>query len=214
MTNVVFYDFGKAGLDTDNYSFSEFEKDRIKNKKTKDGQNESVQSYTLVKKAYEYLYNKKHPELCFSECGKPYFEGEDVKVSISHTNSFCVVAFSDKSVGVDTEKYRKLKEKGAIIDRFVNKRLQNELKNKIKELTEIKFYELTNTSFEEFKPENLEKLEEKSDVENAFFWTALEALLKTENGFSDIKKAEELLEKSEIKAVIYKDFFVTAAVKK
>ena len=53
-----------------------------------------------------------------------------------------------------------------------------------------------------------------SDGEAAKLWTSLEAILKTERGFLDITRAEQIGESSMLDTVKISDFVVTTAVKK
>ena len=79
-------------------------------------------AYLLLKSLYFEHYFKKSenrdagceklPNISFSECGKPYFEGLKTPIfNISHSEEFAVVAMSDKveAVGVDIQCEPKLK---------------------------------------------------------------------------------------------------------
>lgn len=57
----------------------------------------------LLKTMYENRYNSPMPEIFTTDRGKPYFAGDPVYFSISHTKTrvFCVL--SDRPVGIDAE---------------------------------------------------------------------------------------------------------------
>ena len=51
----------------------------------------------------EALYGGPLPEICRTERGKPYFVGENVHFSISHTKNWVFCAVSDRPIGIDAE---------------------------------------------------------------------------------------------------------------
>ncbi len=57
----------------------------------------------LLKAMYEAQYGKTMPPILTTPLGKPYFEGERVYFSISHTPSHVFCALSDRPVGIDAE---------------------------------------------------------------------------------------------------------------
>lgn len=57
----------------------------------------------LLKTMYEARFDKPMPEIAVTRQGKPYFPGEPVYFSISHTKKHAFCALSDKPVGIDAE---------------------------------------------------------------------------------------------------------------
>ena len=57
----------------------------------------------LLKKMYEACFGAPMPEIAVTPRGKPYFPGEPVHFSISHTKKHAFCVLSDQPVGIDAE---------------------------------------------------------------------------------------------------------------
>ena len=57
----------------------------------------------LLKKMYETRFGAPMPEIAVTPRGKPYFPGEPVHFSISHTKKHAFCVLSDQPVGIDAE---------------------------------------------------------------------------------------------------------------
>ena len=57
----------------------------------------------LLKTMYEAQYSKTMPPILTTPLGKPYFEGENVYFSISHTPNHVFCVLSERPVGIDAE---------------------------------------------------------------------------------------------------------------
>ena len=75
--------------------------------RTDDGHGEA---YALLQTLWREHTDRPFPKINRTELGKPYFEGETVHFSITHTKHFAFCAFSDVPVGIDAEETeRKIK---------------------------------------------------------------------------------------------------------
>lgn len=66
---------------------------------------EHFAAYALLKKGLEQL-GLPPMKVLYTENGKPYFEGDSIYFSLSHTRGIAVCAISDAPVGVDIEEIR------------------------------------------------------------------------------------------------------------
>lgn len=57
----------------------------------------------LLGKMYREFFSDEMPEILTGTYGKPYFSGDSVQFSISHTRAHVFCALSDRAVGVDAE---------------------------------------------------------------------------------------------------------------
>ena len=57
----------------------------------------------LLRDMYEARFNAPVPEILITDRGKPYFSGNPVFFSISHTKKHVFCVFSDQEVGIDAE---------------------------------------------------------------------------------------------------------------
>lgn len=83
-----------------------------------------------LKIAADHICRKAVSEFCgispdqikfsFGEYGKPYAVGLDVHFSISHSGDYAVCAVSDKEIGIDIEKIRKINPK--TFERFASEK--------------------------------------------------------------------------------------------
>ena len=85
--------------------------------------------------------------------------------------------------------------------------MQKYLKTQKNKKTDVTFYEFVDTGLV------LIENTEKSYQENAYLWTGLEALLKTEDGFKQIKNINEISKSARICARFFNEFVITVAVK-
>lgn len=124
------------------------------------------------------------------ECGKPYFEGSDLKLSISHNEDFVAIAYAKGAdIGIDiegeipTEKAEKLSKRfPAIASLTLEKNSKNADDN-----IEISFFKMSEDgSFDSLS------LTPASDSFTAK-WTAAEALMKCDGrGFSALTDLDTL----------------------
>ncbi len=154
-------------------------------------------AYNLLERAYTDIFTSPMPPLLFDSHGKPSLDGGKIKISISHTEGVCAVAFADGEVGVDVQSCEKMLGKERVLQRFVNDNLQKLIKNAKKCEVEHLFYK---TFKEGILPMgdagrsfiDCEK-EDSKQKEAAALWSSLEAVLKCRGGFCAYKNAEELL---------------------
>ena len=57
----------------------------------------------LLAQLYRTHTGRELPPIRIADRGKPYFEGDDLHFSISHTKSHVFVALSDRPIGIDAE---------------------------------------------------------------------------------------------------------------
>ena len=57
----------------------------------------------LLQTMYENRYHRPMPEILTTEQGKPYFVGDPVYFSVSHTKTRVFCALSERPVGIDAE---------------------------------------------------------------------------------------------------------------
>ena len=57
----------------------------------------------LLRQMYEELTGQKMPEIGIGQRGKPYFKGDNLHFSVSHTDEHVFCAISDRPVGIDAE---------------------------------------------------------------------------------------------------------------
>lgn len=60
-------------------------------------------AYQLLRRLYEENTGKNMPPISTSPTGKPYFSGESLHFSISHTKDHAFCCLSDTNVGIDAE---------------------------------------------------------------------------------------------------------------
>ncbi|MBQ8202901.1 MAG: 4'-phosphopantetheinyl transferase superfamily protein [Clostridia bacterium] len=87
-------------------SLPEIIKSRIKSKNTPLSQKQSMAGYLLLKRGINELYGKDMFDVSFNENGKP--ATSICNFSISHSENIAVCVFSDKEVGADIQKMRKI----------------------------------------------------------------------------------------------------------
>ena len=68
----------------------------------------SLKAYETACKLLREKMNIPEPHFAFSQTGKPYITNGDAFVSISHSQGMAVCAVSDREVGIDIEKIRRL----------------------------------------------------------------------------------------------------------
>ena len=124
------------------------------------------------------------------ECGKPYFEGSDLKLSISHNEDFVAIAYAKGAdIGIDiegeipTEKAEKLSKRFPAI---ASLGFEKDSKNDDDDI-EISFFKMSeNGRFEPLSPI-------PADDSFTAKWTATEALMKCDGrGFSALGEIEKL----------------------
>ena len=214
MTSAVILDLRKEELKSETFPFSQEQNKRIASKKTEHGKKESIQAYALLAFAYKKLFGKELPEVVFTDSGKPYLKESNFKISISHTGELCAVAFSKADVGIDIEKCESFEEKQHLIDRFVNKDLQNNLNNGNNSTEQVSFYTVKENELVALDVSEERYSTAERSREAARLWTSLEALLKTRDGFADIKRVNEIAKSTLIKTVYHDGFVITVAHKK
>lgn len=70
----------------------------------------SLEAKSLLKKLGREALNREI-EIKYHESGKPYIEGNDLYISISHSKEFVLVGISDLPIGVDIEVLRPFEQK-------------------------------------------------------------------------------------------------------
>ena len=81
-----------------------------------DGRTGHAAGRMLLRRMYRAQFGAEPPEICIADRGKPYFPGNPVFFSITHTPRHAFCALSDVPVGIDAEETdrkinRKLAEK-------------------------------------------------------------------------------------------------------
>ena len=109
-------DIETSAIDDFLLSADENLKNRINRYKKQDNFKRSALGYYLVTKAYEEFIGSSAPPILFSGNGKPYFEGNKIHFSISHSNNLVVCVLKENEVGIDAEKIKKFNPK--LIDRI------------------------------------------------------------------------------------------------
>ena len=158
-------------------------------------------SYSFLLKSYAKIYKKEPPLIVFSELGKPSFAEGNIKVSLSHTDGFCAVAFSEKEVGVDIETTEKLEKNSRSIARFVNNGVKNALKSAKKADVMIDTCVLKNGIIRSSR----ESFLHTEDENDAHLWCALEAALKCKEGFSAYPRIAEICRAASISTLVLKE---------
>ena len=87
---------------------------------------EHFAAYALLKKGLEQL-GLPPMQVLYTENGKPYFEGDPIFFSLSHTRGIAVCAISDAPIGVDIEEIRPKKIESL---KRIAARMFNEKENK------------------------------------------------------------------------------------
>lgn len=130
------------------------------------------------------------------ECGKPYFEGSDLKLSISHNEDFVAIAYAKGAdIGIDiegeipTEKAEKLSKRfPAIASLTLEKNSKNADDN-----IEISFFKMSEDgSFDSLS---------LAPVGDSFTakWTAAEALMKCDgHGFSALGELQRFMKEMKV----------------
>jgi 4'-phosphopantetheinyl transferase len=60
-------------------------------------------AFSLLKTLWQEETDKPFPEIARTDRGKPYFLGENLHFSITHTKKYAFCALSDRTVGIDAE---------------------------------------------------------------------------------------------------------------
>ena len=173
---------------------------RISLAKNEELRRERIAAYLLAERAYSDFFSLLMPPLSFDKHEKPGFTVGEIKISISHTDGFCAVAFSKNDVGIDVQSHAEMLEKERVLERFVNKDLQNLIKNSTEPNVTYLFYETKEQGIE-IKPMSEIKDVDFSSAEPSAVWSALEAVLKCRGGFCEFKNVENLVRAAKIKTV-------------
>lgn len=214
MTSAVILDLRKEELEREFFEPSRELAERIASKKSEARKKESIQAYTLLAFSYKKLFGNELPEVAFADSGKPCLKESNIKISISHTDGLCAVAFSKNNVGIDAEKSESFKEKQHLIDRFVNKDLQNNLNSGNNSTEQVSFYTVKENELVALDVSEERNTTAERSREAARLWTSLEALLKTRDGFADIKRINEIAKSALVKTVYHDGFVITVAHEK
>ena len=142
-------------------------------------------------------------------CGKPYFEGSSVKISISHDDNFVLIGYSKGSeIGVDIESEISLEKAEKLAKRFPQ---ISSLKTEWTE--EISAFLMSPNG--ELKPINLTSADDSFTAK----WTAAEAAMKCDGrGFSALPELEKIKEKMKICTMVFDSEngkeYIAVAIKK
>lgn len=175
---------------------------------------ERAVAYSLLERAHLDFFGAPLPEVRFFADGKPYLYGSPLHISLSHTDSACAVSFSQNGTGVDAQSYSSVVGKERVIERFVNKTVQNNI-NKAKS-PEIKLL-VYRANFEgelelySNEPPSITEAPLLPEAEVARVWSCAEALLKVGHGFSDIKKLSEISSGACIESLYTADAVISVA---
>ena len=171
-------------------------RERIEKTKNARQAKNRICAYALLEVAYFDLFSQPMPPLSFDGMGgKPFLCDGKIKISISHTDEFCAVAFSESDVGVDVQSYSEMLGREGALKRFVNEDLQNVLKMQKSAEVEYLFYEIKDSNIVRiFLDQNdlFDKEFSLTEAKAAGEWSRLEAILKCGCGFGDYKNAKAL----------------------
>ena len=167
---------------------------RIAASNDENSRREKLVSYSFLLYSYKKIYGEEPPKLVFSEAGKPSFFDGEIRVSLSHTDGFCAVAFAKRDVGVDIETEERLEKNSRAIARFVNESVQKPLTSAKKAKASLEMYVLENG---EFHPHQEKKLS-PGEEDTSHLWCALEAVLKCKEGFKSYPHLSALCSGAEI----------------
>lgn len=142
-------------------------------------------------------------------CGKPYFEGSSVKISIAHDDNFVLIGYSKGSeIGVDIESVISLEKAERLVKRFPQ---ISSLKTEWTE--EISAFLMSPNG--ELKPINL------TSADNSFTskWTAAEAVMKCDGrGFSALPEFEKIKKEMNVFTLVFESEdnkeYISVAIKK
>ena len=65
--------------------------------------NGHVEAYALLRTLWRETTDRPFPQIAYAERGKPYFPGEKLHFSITHTKEYAFCALSDRPIGIDAE---------------------------------------------------------------------------------------------------------------
>ena len=170
-------------------------RERIEKTENKKLRTSRAAAYALFERAYLDIFEQKAPGLSFCSDGKPTLKNTDIRLSVSHTDRLCAVAFSKSDVGVDVQAHTEMLGKERVLKRFVNESLQKKIKKAKSPEISYLFYKLDNDGkIKEYKgaEEKIEAHSTELGAASARVWSVLEALLKCKRGFSALPCAEEL----------------------
>lgn len=155
---------------------------------------ERLVSYSFLLYSYKKIYGEEPPKLVFSEAGKPSLLDGEIRVSLSHTDGFCAVAFAKRDVGVDIEMEERLAKNSHAIARFVNESVQKSLISAEKAEASLEMYVLKNGEFYPYQ----EKTTSPERENASHLWCALEAVLKCKEGFESYPHLSALCSGAEV----------------
>lgn len=171
--------------------------ERITSAKAAGVRQSRIFAYSLLERAYFDIFGEPMPPLSFDTHGKPSLVGSKTRISISHTDGICAVAFSNFDIGVDVQSYDEMCGKERVLQRFVNETLQNIIKNAKPPEVSYLIYKTSKTGIILVRGEGRDMLDEKINEDECYraaaLWSSLEAALKCRGGFCEYKNAENLL---------------------
>ncbi len=65
--------------------------------------NGHTEAYALLRTLWREATDRPFPQIAYTERGKPYFPGEALHFSVTHTKRYAFCALSDRPVGIDAE---------------------------------------------------------------------------------------------------------------
>lgn len=176
--------------------------ERIESAKSAEVRESRIFAYSLLERAYSDVFGEPMPRLFFDSLGKPSLAGGKTRISVSHTGGVCAVAFSNFDVGVDVQSYDEMRGKERVLQRFVNKDLQNLIKNAKPPEVSYLIYKTSKSGIVLVRGAGRdifdEKITEGECYSAAALWSSLEAVLKCRGGFCEYKNAENLLRASKL----------------
>ena len=66
--------------------------------------------YSLIKDGLKRLYNIDNFKVLYTDNGKPYLEDLDIYISISHSEDYVCVCFSEEKIGIDIQHFKEVKD--------------------------------------------------------------------------------------------------------
>ena len=73
--------------------------------------------YSLIKEGLKRLYNIDKFEIVYTENGKPYLKDLNIHISISHSQDYVCVCFSEEEIGIDIQHFKEIKDN---IKKYIN----------------------------------------------------------------------------------------------
>ena len=73
--------------------------------------------YSLIKDGLKRLYNIDEFKVLYTDNGKPYLKDLNIYISISHSQDYVCVCFSEEEIGIDIQHFKEIKDN---IKKYIN----------------------------------------------------------------------------------------------